>query len=180
MDQAGPVPWEQYGDGGVVHMLHAQIITPAVRQGDDRQLLKSALQWAIKFGREGAAVTPDYSSGLAAYDRWISAVKTIKRPIEGVGPMYNAWTWRECREQALAFLTMARDGEDNQRLDPVYDEAIRHYETVVRKLGRVCEQFPCATAAPGTEEQRITEAVSALKLAEEQGLRALEAIVEQL
>jgi hypothetical protein len=143
----------------------------------------------VRFGAEGdlhdPMRSPDYASGLAAYDQWIAALNDPKA-YEGdaIGGMYNAQVWRECRHQAVVFLAEAKGKVGDPALAPLFDEAIKHYQRVERKLGLVCDQFPVedgAVVAPMPErQQRVRRALRDAKTAEAAGLEALAQIAAVL
>lgn len=189
LKQAGPVAWDKYGDGGVVHMIALQVVTARKPKGTARRAVKAALQWTVDFGARGDADDPlrhaDYASGLAAYDQWIAALDDPKA-YEGdaIGAMYNAQVWRECRHQAVAFLQEAQDRLGDPALTPLFADALQHYQRVERKLGLVCDQFPfedgARKASQPERQQRAQRALRDAKRAEQSGLEALAQIVARL
>jgi len=189
LKQEGPVPWGKYGDGGGVHMIYLQAVTTRKPTGTVRRAVKTALQWAVDFGARGDADdpmrSPDYASGLAAYDQWIKALDDPKA-YEGhaIGAMYNAHVWRECRHHAVAFLQEAKERLGEDELSPLFDDAIKHYQRVERKLGIVCDQFwfesPDAKDPQPERQQRAQRALRDAMRAEQAGLEALARIAAAL
>jgi hypothetical protein len=189
LKQAGPVAWDKYGEGGVVHMIALQYVTAAEPTGTPREAVRAALQWAVDFGARGdandPARQPAYASGLAAYDQWLAALDDPECwKGDGVGAMYNAEVWRECRHYAVAFLQEAKGRLGDAKLDPLFDEAIRHYERVERKLGIVCDQFsfdnPAAKAPQAERREHAQRALREAKRSEKSGLQSLSRIIANL
>lgn len=189
LKQAGPVAWNKYGDGGVVSTVALQYVTATKPTGTSHQAVKAALKWAMDFGTRGDANDPmrqpAYASGLAAYDQWIRALDDPECwKGECTGAMYNAEVWRECRRNAVGFLQEAKARLSEAKLNPLFDEAIRHYQRVERKLGIVCDQFGFDSAAakdPQAERRaRAQRALLEAKRSEQQGLEALGQIVANL
>jgi hypothetical protein len=182
LKQGGPLAWDEYGDGGVVHMIAMQFVSLGAPPAAPREVVKAALQWAVRFGARGDADDPHrnaaYASGLAAYDQWIAALDDPECwKGDCSGAMYNGEVWRECRHYAVEFLKEAKHRVGDDNLAPLFDEAIRHYERVEAKLGVECEQFGIdspAKAAPQAERsQKAQRALREAKYAEDSGLKAL-------
>lgn len=189
LKQAGPLAWGKYGDGGVVHMVYLQTVTARPPTATPRRAVQAALRWAVQFGAEGDMRDPNrspgYASGLAGYDQWIAALADPKAYAgDANGAMYNAQVWHECRRQAVAFLQEAKGKLSDAALAPFFDDAIRHYQRVERKLAVVCAQFPFedgAKVGPVPERQRQAQrALRDAKQAEARGLAALAEIIARL
>lgn len=189
LKQEGPVAWDEYGDGGVVHMIALQYVTATQPTGTDRATVKAALQWVVEFGAHGDANDPTrqpaYASGLAAYDQWLRALddpECWKGDCNGA--MYNAEVWRECRRQAVGFLQEAKGRLNDPELSPLFDEAIKRYQRVEQQLGLVCDQFwfenPAAKASQPERQERAQRALREAKRAEAKGLEALRVIAGKL
>ena len=98
---------------------------------------------------------------------------------------YNAAVWCECRHFAVEFLKEAKERLNDFKLDPLFDEAISHYDVVARQLNQVKELFPFMTRKPEhiQDEARRNKAIEALKTAsaaEEKGLESLQKIVDAM
>lgn len=162
------------------------------KAADDRAIVRDALVFALEHGA-GKDSQELYHTGLAGYDAWIKALQDTKVVEEteeaGFGLAYNAQCWAECRQHAVEFLAEAkkRIGEDD--LNPLFDEAIKHYKVVAENLNTVAQTFPFDVMNQATMEERIKEAdrrekaLEALKAAgeaEEAGLKALAKIAVAL
>lgn len=181
--------WGVYGDRGTLHMLALQVVSATKPAGTPRQAVKTALQWAVRFGARGDVDdpmrSPDYASGLAAYDQWLQALDDPECwKGDCMGAMYNAEVWRECRRQAVAFLQEAKTKVGAPKLAPQFEEAIRHYQRVEQKLGIVCEQFsfdsPAAKKPQAERRERAQRNLREAQRAEEKGLAVLADIVQGL
>ncbi|MEN6546542.1 MAG: hypothetical protein ABFE07_10905 [Armatimonadia bacterium] len=187
LKQAGPLAWDKYGDGGAVNMIALQYVTATKPTGTPRQAVKAALQWAVDFGARGDAndpmAVPAYASGLAAYDQWITALND-PASWKGNGAMYNSQVWRECRHYGVAFLQEAKVKLDDPNLNPLFDDAIKRYQQVERKLGIVCDQFwfdtPASKAPQAERQEKAVQALRQAKRAEQKGLEALTRVTEHL
>jgi len=154
---------------------------------DDRLVVRKAIVTALKLA-EGKNFDSS-GIGLRAYDNWIKGVTASQDGKFGFGAGYNAACWAECRRFALAFLKEAKTRVADEKLDPLFDEAIGHYGIVAASLDEVANQFPLAfgddeaMVARLKDPSRRTKALAALteaRAAEAQGLKTLAAIAVAL
>jgi hypothetical protein len=180
-----PLSWQELGKQEV-QVLEAYVVKPG-KPADDRTTVREALEFAIEISKSPERWTfPEFKTGLAGYDNWIRAMESD--PVNvccNFGVVYNAEVWSECRTYAVEFLKEAKLRLADSNLDPLFDEAISHYEVVVSELGKVKEQFPFLESDPEhiKDPVRREKAVTALKAAREaeaKGLETLAKIVEVL
>jgi len=176
-----PKPWQELaaGDIGVIEMYSVKPTKPA----DDATTVKQAFEFALEHARSPKKwIYEGYKAGLEGFDLWIKALETDTA--DGFGMAYNAAVWLECRAYAVGFLKEAKERLDS-KLDPLFDEAISHYDVVARQLNQVKELFPFMTRKPEhiQDEARRNKAIEALKTAreaEEKGLESLQKIVDAM
>ena len=180
VDGKGPLPWQDYGvtsQVGIIYMLSVGKGTP----GDDVAVVGDALALALQEAQHADGAGELYKCGLAGYDQWIQSLETGKA--DGFGASYNAQCYAESRRNAVAFMKEARERLKG-KVDADFDPAIAHYEAVAQNLQTVAETFPFMDFTPDhiKDKERIATAVEALKAArtaEEKGLQALAAAMEQ-
>lgn len=178
----GPKPWRELGDTGI-GVVSVSVVKRS-KAADDRTTVKEALQFALEHSKNPEKwIFPKYKAGLAGYDLWIKALETEKA--DGFGMAYNAAVWNECRQYAVQFLKEAKERIGDESLNPLFDEAIGHYEVVARNLKKVADAFPFHGMEPEhikDEARRRTaiEALTAARDAEESGLKALEKLAAEL
>ena len=176
-----PRLWQELGETDI-GMIEMYAVKPA-QAPDDTTAVKEALTFALEYAQSPDKwVFPKYKAGLAAYDNWIKAFET--QTAEGFGTAYNAEVWSECRSLAVGFLKEAKGRLADANLDPVFDEAISHYEIVASELGKVKELFPFLALKPEhiKDAARREKAVAALKTArdaEAKGLELLKRITDK-
>lgn len=180
-----PLPWQELGKQEV-QVLEAYVVKPG-KPADDRTTVKQALEFAFEISKSPEKWTfPEFKTGLAGYDNWIRAMESD--PVNvccNFGVVYNAEVWSECRTYAVEFLKEAKGRLADANLDPLFDEAISHYEAVVSELGKVKEQFPFFESDPepikdAAHREKATLALKAARDAEAKGLETLAKIVEAL
>ncbi len=177
-----PKPWQELaaGDIGVIEMYSVRPGKPA----NDATTVKQAFEFALEYARSPKKWIYDkYKAGLEGFDLWIGTLETDTA--DGFGMAYNAAVWCECRHFAVEFLKEAKERLNDFKLDPLFDEAISHYDVVARNLKRVEELFPFHTRKPEhiQDEARRNKAIEALKTAraaEEKGLESLQKIVDAM
>lgn len=180
--EAKPKPWQELGEAetGVVLM---SAVKPA-KAKDDSTVVKEALAFALEHNSDpGKWTFPKYKTGLAAYDNWIGALES--ETANGFGVAYNAEVWHECRTYAVEFLKEAKERLNQEKLDPLFDEACGHYEVVRDKLKEITGIFPFLAFNPEhiNDAGRREKAINLLKAArdaEAKGLQALAKVVEAL
>ena len=86
----------------------------------------------------GSGVLSWFAEGCL-WARYEGAMKKGKAGRFGLG--YNAVVWAELRQFAVEFLKEARDTLDDD-LEPLFERAIAHYETVAQCLKAVSEAYP--------------------------------------
>lgn len=176
-----PKPWQELasGDIGVIEMYSVKPTKPA----NDATTVKQAFQFVLEHAKSPKKWIYDkYKAGLEGFDLWIGALETDTA--DGFGMAYNAAVWLECRAYAVGFLKEAKERLDD-KLAPLFDAAISHYDKVARNLKRVEELFPFVTRKLEhiQDEARRNKAIEALKaarVAEAVGLESLQKIVDQL
>ncbi|MBN2379580.1 hypothetical protein JXM67_07240 [candidate division WOR-3 bacterium] len=182
-----PLPWKELGTMEVP-MIEVYVVKPGEPR-DDRTTVKEALEFALEISESPEEwIFEDYSAGPEAFDLWIAALETdtlLENPECVHGFKYNAQVWTECRMYAVEFLKQAKERLADPGLDPLFDEAIDHYDRVARSLYRVTELYPWYTGKPSffTDKERLAKAVAALRVArdaEAKGLETLAKIVEVL
>jgi hypothetical protein len=177
----GPKPWEELGDTQI-SVLEMYRVQPR-HAADDRKTVKEAFEFVLEHAESPEKwLYPKYKAGLDGYDAWINALET--GTAHGFGMAYNSAVWSECRHFAVEFLKEARERLALE-LNPLFDEAIRHYEMVATNLKRVADTFPFHGIKPEhikdeTRCRTALEYVTAARNAEESGLKALEKILSRL
>jgi len=180
-DGAGPKPWQEVGDTGI-GVLEMYSVEPGQPAGDAKTV-REALRFALKHAENPSEwIFERYRAGLAGYDNWIGALEAGKA--NGHGMAYNAAVWSECRAYAVAFLREAR-GRLDGTLEPLFDEAIAHYQAVSNHLAQVAKLYPfkppfAELVAVDAQSQAAVEALRMARQAEAAGLVALGKIVQAL
>jgi hypothetical protein len=107
---------------------------------------------------------------------------------DAFGAAFNPMVWWECRSQAAPFLNEAKT-QVRADLQPLFDEAIRHYTAASENLQKVSTLFPCFNISP---EQRVANVknkelcrqaiayLQAAKEADDAGLKSLKKIAAKL
>ena len=160
---------------GVVLATSLRLSEPA----GDRQAVMDALRFAVEMQRKGAALpaSAGYMPGIGGYDWWMAALQ--RDDVNAHGASFNAQFWAECRRNAVEFLKEAKGRLKDEKLDPLFDEAVGDYEVVADNLGEVASMFPmdaqwdarlkdkalCARAIAALKAARQAEAKGLLVLA---------------
>ena len=136
--------------------------------------LAGALTNATGVCREDASTC---SAGLAGYNAWIAALSADEKPHHGRCAFY-ADHYSRRRRIAVEFLREAKEKIADEKLDPLFDEAMELYDEVASNLERVAELFPVihGNTAPvhdGPAVQQAIPALTAARDAEAKGLQAL-------
>lgn len=177
-----PRPWQELGDAET-GVLYVSQVKPAEAK-DDSALVKEALAFAVEHAKDSKKWTfPRYMTGLGAYDNWIKALGSDSA--NGFGAAYNAEVWHECRHYAVEFLKEARGRLGKPGLNPLFDEAISHYEIVRRSLREVADVFPFLSFDPAHikdagRREKASACLKAARDAEAKGLQTLENIAKAL
>jgi len=128
---------------------------------DDRTIVREALRFAVQHGTAKHEGGP-YGIGLAGYDKWIAALEDEERWAESgdpaAGQPYNAMCWSDVRSHAAPFLQEAQRRLKDAELNPLFDEAIKHYAKASERLKEVSRLFPFEGRNPGAMEKRIRDA----------------------
>ena len=98
-----------------------------------------------------------WTTGLAAYDRWIAALEKESQKVDGLGQHYNAMCWAECRHYAPLFLEEARRRLGRPDLGAPFEAAIGHYVTVAAKLSELSRLSPMDWAKPEAASERFRD-----------------------
>ena len=172
---AGPKPWNGIGESeiGLIEMCSVKPSDPS----SDAKTVKDALEFAILHS-EGSEkwIHPNYNSGVAGYDAWISGIEDGIASVGGLG--YNAAVWGECRRYAVEFLIQAK--ARFHEIDDEFQEAIKHYTVVAENLKKLTQTYPFSGPTDFRvtveDEEKRAKAVSYLRkvrIAEESGLQSL-------
>ena len=179
------MPWRKLGVDmcGSIEMFTVKPCDPA----DDAKVVKDSLEFAVDHATApGKYAGPENKTGVHAYDTWMKALR--ENTADAYGTAFNAVVWAECRRHAVGFLQEARSRLDNKH-QPLFDEAIRHYEAMRERLHEVSDMFPYEDT---TDEQRNAlmldnslrdQTIERLQLArdaEEAGVRSLAGIARKL
>jgi hypothetical protein len=177
----GPKPWLELGETGI-GLVEAYRVQGG-HAVEDAPAVQAALSAAIKHARGADEwIFPEYRSGLAGYDLWISALE--RGQASAAGMAYNAAVWAECREYAPQFLR-----EASERLpahSALLERAAGKYALVASHLAEVSQQYPFSFdlgLRPLPVDERSCEAAEALRAArqaEAGGLQTLAEIVSML
>jgi hypothetical protein len=177
----GPKPWQELGDTPI-GCLELYSVAPGSK-ASEAQTMKDGLTFALEHAQSPENwIFPKYRAGLAGFDSWIEALKTGKA--DGFGMAYNSEVWSECRQYGVEFLREAKErGPD--RLSPLFDESIKHYEAVSTNLKELSLLFPFETHSPRhvKDEKRKSAGLERLKRArnaEETGLKTLRKLVDEI
>ena len=189
-DKTGKRHCTKLGDTGIGWL--AMVIVGKSTPADDRKTVREAFLFALEHGA-GKHSKELWHTGISGYDVWIKALENEKYVKEdkviGFGQAYNGQCWAECRRNAVAFLEEAKKRLDDEKLAPLFDEAIRHYSVVRDNLNTVGKIFPFKLGDEKGMDERIADAsrrekaVDALKAArdaERSGLKTLAKIAVAL
>jgi hypothetical protein len=177
-----PKPWQELGNTDI-GMIEMYAVKPAQAK-DDATVVKEALAFALEHAQSPDKwISQKYKAGIQGYDNWIKALES--ETADGFGTAYNAEVWSECRSLATDFLREAKERLNDTRLNPLFDEAIGHYEVVASNLRNVQNLFPFQDRKPehiadAARRQKAIEALKAAREAEAKGLETLAKIVEAL
>ena len=181
-DGAGPKPWDEVGESEI-GLIEIYSVRPG-KSSSDEKTVKDALEFAIEHSKGPESwIFPNYSSGLAGYDTWISGIEDGIASVEGLG--YNAAVWGECRHYAVEFLKEAK--ERLKKLDDELDEAIKHYSVAAENMKKLTKIYPFSSPTDFSktvkDKEKRAKAVSYLmsvREAEESGLQSLNKIIKGL
>lgn len=177
------------GDTGIGWLC--MVLATKGKAADDRTTVREAFRFAVEHGA-GKHSNDKWHTGLTGYETWIKALEddeAVKGDVIGFGCAYNAQCWAECRRNAVDFLEEAKKRIDDEKLGPLFDEAIQHYTVVRDNLNAVANLFPFKLGDEKGMNQRIRdadrrakalEALKAARGAEEAGLKVLAKIAEVL
>ena len=172
----GPMPWKDYGAKGQVGIIYINSVAKG-QPADDVKTVCDALLVALKERDKVEGASELYACGLAGYDQWIRSIETGKA--DGFGMTYNAQCYAECRKNAVEFLKEAK-GRVDEKLAPLFDEAISHYGPVAENLKKVAETFPFFDRKPEhiQDESRKRTAIEALKAAKAEETKGLDVLAK--
>ena len=167
----GPMPWKEYGTKGEVGVIYINSVEKG-QPADDVKTVRDALLVALKERDKVEGGNELYACGLSGYDQWIRSIETGKA--DGLGMTYNAQCYAECRRNAVEFLKEAK-GRVDEKLAPLFDEAIGHYGPVAENLKKVADTFPFFNRKPEhiQDESRKHTAIEALKAAKAEETKGL-------
>ena len=178
----GPKPWGELGDTGI-GLVELYNVEP-VEAKPPVDVIKDAFGKVLKHASNPEDwIFENYASGLKGYDNWITGLESGVANRFGMG--YNTSVWHECRKFAVEFLVEARERLDGVA-EPLFDEAIEHYQFVAGRLGKVSKRYPFS---PEGDQETIAvddgclETVGWLKEArgaEAAGLAVLETIIGEI
>ncbi|MGB3717602.1 MAG: hypothetical protein WA996_24510 [Candidatus Promineifilaceae bacterium] len=178
----GPKAWSELGDTGI-GIVELYSVKPGP-VGDDRTIVREALSFAVEHAKGPSKyIFPDYKAGPEGYDLWIKGVKAGKSMRMGMA--YNAAVWATCRRHGVAFLREARS-RTGAGMEPLFDQAIAHYQEVYGRLKSLAELYPFAenrSEAPIGVDAKSEQAAGLLDQAREaevSGLELLDRIVRNL
>ena len=161
----------------------------------DREIIKSALSFAVQCSRSGEGWTEHLDGVIEGYDNWITGLESGQEVAwDGVG--YHACIWAECRGFATDFLAAADELTDKE-LHELFKSAVRDYGKVRDSLHEVTKLFPFPNVPPGEDrnarraqlegyvqdQSRRNEAAKHLRMAkeaEESGVTWLKQIVDKM
>jgi hypothetical protein len=172
-DGKGPKRWSELGDTGI-GIVELYSVKPGP-VADDRTIVREALSFALEHAEgPGKYIFPDYKAGPEGYDLWIKGVEagTATR----MGMAYNASVWATCRRHGVAFLQEARS-RTGAGMDPLFDQAIVHYQEVWGALKSLAELYPFdenRSEAPIGVDAVSAQAASLLNQAKEAEVNGLE------
>jgi hypothetical protein len=181
-DGKGPKPWQELGDTGI-GLIEVYSVSLA-EAADDRTVVREALSFALEHAQSPKKwIFSKYRAGLDGFDLWIQDVKA-GRSIK-MGMAYNASVWASCRRNGVAFLQEAKE-RLGAGMEPLFDEALGHYQAVAGHLKAVTELYPFnenysddLIDVDDTSEAAVSE-LQLAKSAEAAGLESLANIVANL
>lgn len=178
-------PWNRLGR--VMMRGFGTMIYEPCDPAPDRSVVRDALGFALD-SATGKYCGKARISGADAYNAWIAVVEDADR-LRGSAEdcSVHAECWSECRRRALGFLEEAKARLADRQLDPLFDEAIRHYAEVSDNLSDIRQLFSFQSAesaerriAEPERRDRAVQALTAARDAEPKGLKALQRIVAAL
>lgn len=180
---AGPLPWRRLGETPI-GMVELVCVHPGEAAPPERTV-HDALAYAVAHAQNPEdVVLPGYRSGPQAFSTWIRALEN--GTASDMGTRYNAGVWFECRRNAVAFLTEARERLPGAS-PSLFEQALRHYDAVAANLSSVAHVYPWhayvedGTTLPVDERSRsAADSLRKARRAETDGLATLERIVAAL
>jgi len=180
----GPISWRVLGTSEI-GVVEVRSLWSAEPQSLEKTLTET-LSFAVKYARDAKPWTdPHSAAGLNGYDFWISELESLHAA--QFGNAFNAVVWRECRQQAAAFLEeVCRDSEMPGPVKEHLERAAKHYGEVAAGLSQFTELYPFDSGLemiPVEQNGDIENGAGLLKSAkhaEESGLEELDRALARL
>lgn len=170
---AGPKPWGELGDTGI-GLVEVYSIKPG-NPKPDAEIVRLAFANVLKHASNPEDwILENYGSGLKGFDNWINGLVSGKAGRFGMG--YNTAVWYECRRFGVDFLKEAKERLDGDT-ESLFDDAIKQYQVVADRLGKVAGSYPFNPAAGQDKipvDDQCQQAIGWLKEAREAEAAGLE------
>ncbi len=174
-----PLKWNKLSTGEI-GVLQINQIRPHT-QSDDNVVVKNAFINVIKhIDNSEGWIFEKYTSGPAAFDLWIDALKTRKiynfenREEVVHGNAYNAQVWAECRIHAVEFLIEAR--KRLPKHENLLKKAFEQYRISAEMMQELTNIYPFRkqNAADLIDEVKVNAAIDCLHKSRETEIKAIE------
>jgi hypothetical protein len=181
-DGTGPRPWADVGKSQI-GILEIYSVHPTQAANPMKTIRDSFQKVLYHSSNPSDLIFPNYRSGLAGYDWWISAIEDGSAL--AMGHAYNAAVWAECRKYAVGFLKEAKKYAQDDA-ETLLDEARSAYEISANILNRIHHEYPFSPTAEqsplgiDSRTHRTVQGLMRIKEAEKNGLIILKNLLNLL
>jgi hypothetical protein len=144
-------------------------VTSGEKKRTEREQAEQALHFAVNYARKGCTYFPltvylSYTSGLAAYDRWINYMRNPSVTLNRYGMGQLAAVYAEAKKLAAHYLRGVTFDGESMRLVLL---AAEDYEQAAGMLGAVSEKVPYMRNAEMLSQETLHFCVKHLETAKD-------------